>query len=71
MPLQYPEHNDGSLGYLTFNARHHGCPNEIYEVDAVCMTGNTTMHGALVGAEVSETRNDTFNGDGDIDTKRT
>ncbi|KAK6342243.1 hypothetical protein TWF730_001720 [Orbilia blumenaviensis] len=36
VPMDYPENNDGSLGYLTFNARKHSCPGENFGIDTVC-----------------------------------
>ncbi|KAK6542297.1 hypothetical protein TWF694_006257 [Orbilia ellipsospora] len=63
-PIAYPGSNDGSRGYLTFNARRHGCPSELYHVDSVCGAGKEVSHDVLVGGEVDKTSNGTSDGDG-------
>ncbi|KAF3922257.1 hypothetical protein ABW20_dc0103195 [Dactylellina cionopaga] len=66
VPIEWPDSNDGSQGYLTFNARHQGCPGEIYEVDAICATVGNVAHGVLVGSEVDDTKNGTNDADATI-----
>ncbi|EPS36329.1 hypothetical protein H072_10156 [Dactylellina haptotyla CBS 200.50] len=65
VPINYPSDNDGSTGYLTFNARRTGCPGELFDVDSVCGGANVD-HGVLVGGEVDRTANGTDDGDGKI-----
>ncbi|KAF3929665.1 hypothetical protein AA313_de0201819 [Arthrobotrys entomopaga] len=72
VPIAYPGSNDGSQGYLTFNARRHGCPSELYRVDGICGSGGEGVpHDVLVGGEVDKTSNGTSDGDGYINDPNT
>ncbi|KAF3168514.1 hypothetical protein TWF788_010867 [Orbilia oligospora] len=71
VPIEYPLHNDNSLGFFTFMAHPQGCPGEEFEIDAICTHQDMAAdaHDPLVGAEVSETNNGTKDYDGSNDTR--
>ncbi|KAK6330598.1 hypothetical protein TWF718_002796 [Orbilia javanica] len=69
VPIEFPAHNDGSLGYLTFNTMKAGCPGDIADISSICHAGRAPqLHEALVGQEVSQTMNGTADTDGSSHT---
>ncbi|KAF3232331.1 hypothetical protein TWF191_000102 [Orbilia oligospora] len=54
VPIEYPLHNDNSLGFFTFMAHPQGCPGEEFEIDAICTHQDMAAdaHDPLVGAEL-------------------